>query len=42
MLEKPNENCLAEILFVIDQSGSMGGEETEKAVVANFNKVIAQ
>lgn len=42
VLEKPNENCLAEILFVIDQSGSMGGEETEKAVVANFNKVIAQ
>lgn len=42
VLEKPNENCLAEILFVIDQSGSMCGEETEKAVVANFNKVIAQ
>lgn len=40
--EKPSENGLAELLFVIDQSGSMGGEETEKAVVANFNKVIAQ
>ncbi|MBO7181160.1 MAG: VWA domain-containing protein [Kiritimatiellae bacterium] len=40
--EKVPENGLSEILFVIDQSGSMGDEETEKAVVANFNKVITQ
>jgi Mg-chelatase subunit ChlD len=40
--DKVVENGLAEILFVIDQSGSMGDEETEKSVVANFNKVIAQ
>lgn len=40
--EKPSENGLAELLFVIDQSGSMHGEETESAVVSNFNKVIAE
>jgi uncharacterized protein YegL len=40
--EKPSENGLAELLFVIDQSGSMHGEETEQAVVSNFNKVIAE
>ena len=40
--EKPSENGLAELLFVIDQSGSMYGEETESAVVSNFNKVIAE
>lgn len=40
--ETPAENGLAELLFVIDQSGSMSGEETESAVVSNFNKVIAE
>ena len=40
--ETPSENGLVELLFVIDQSGSMCGEETEQAVVSNFNKVIAQ
>lgn len=40
--ETPPKNDLAEILFVIDQSGSMSGEETGSAVVANFNKVIVQ
>ena len=31
-----------DILFIIDMSGSMGGEETEAAVVNGFNKVIAE
>jgi uncharacterized protein YegL len=40
--ETPLKNDLAELLFIIDQSGSMSGDEREWAVVKNFNEVIAQ
>ena len=36
------KEAVMDVLFIIGMSGSMGGEETEAAVVNGFNKVIAE